>query len=294
MPASSLVHVAADGRVHVAQAFGRVQDQQRDVRAIDRLSRKDDADVVDVLLQETRLPDARGVHEQVAVPVAHQQAVHRVARRARDRRDHRALLAQEPVQQRGLANVGPADEGDPDRRFFVFRLLDPWDLRQGGVEQIADAPAVLGRDRVHLLEPERRELGEAVGVALDLVDGDQHLLALLPQAGRDGPVVGQQPRAAVDDEDHEVRFADREVRLDRRGPQQRIVRTQEETAGVDELERGALPRGLGVVAVAGRAGTAVGDGLAPAADPVEQRGLADIGPPDERDLGYGDHVLGSV
>jgi hypothetical protein len=69
------------------------------------------------------------------------------------------------------------------------------------------------------------------------------------------------------------------------GPQERIVGREQKPARVDQLEGRALPRDLGVVAVARGAGPAVGDGLPPPADPVEKRGLADVGASDERDLG---------
>jgi hypothetical protein len=143
---------------------------------------------------------------------------------------------------------------------------------------------------VHVLEPQRRELREAVDVAFDLVDGDQDPLAALAQPLGDRPIVGQQARASVHDEEHQVRLVDRAVGLQRGGPQERVVRPQEQPARVDQLERGALPGRLGVVPVARGARDAVGDRLPPSADPVEQRGLAHIGPSDERDLGDGEHL----
>jgi len=56
-----------------------------------------------------------------------------------------------------------------------------------------------------------------------------------------------------------------------------------------QLEAVPLPARVRVVAIAGRARAAVGDGFAAAADPVEERGLADIGPADEGDSREGDH-----
>ena len=76
---------------------------------------------------------------------------------------------------------------------------------------------------------------------------------------------GMQPRAAVHDEHDEVGLGDRPLGLVGGGAEQRVVALQEQAAGVDELERRPLPRGLGVVPVAGGARPGVDDGLAAAA-----------------------------
>ena len=89
-----------------------------------------------------------------------------------------------------------------------------------------------------------------------------HLLAVAPQSLRDRLVVRQQPVARVDDEQHDVGFCDRELRLVRRGAEQWVVGAQQQAARVDQLERTALPLDLRVVAVARGAGPAVGDRLA--------------------------------
>jgi hypothetical protein len=88
--------------------------------------------------------------------------------------DDRAVLADEPVEQRRLADVGATDDGDArcvgigrrplllvggvdlDRLdLMCFRLREPVDDH---VEQIAGAAAVQGAHRVRLAEAERHEL----------------------------------------------------------------------------------------------------------------------------------------
>jgi DNA-binding protein HU-beta len=222
-----------------------------------------------------------------------EEAVHRVPRGARHRRDDRARLADEPVQQRGLPHVGPSDDGEPERLLALLRDLDLRHPGQRLVEEVADAEAVLGGDRKSV-EAEACELARPVVASLDLVDGDDHLLARLAQAGGDGGVVAHQAGAAVHHQEDEVGFGDRELCLIRSGAEERIVRLQKQAAGVDQLEGRPLPRCLGVVAVAGGPRARIDDRLAAAADPIEERGFADIGASDEGDPGEGDHLHDQV
>ncbi|MEJ7697751.1 MAG: hypothetical protein WKF78_14315 [Candidatus Limnocylindrales bacterium] len=57
-------------------------------------------------------PDASGVDQDDLRPAPGQAGIDRVAGRARDVRDDRPVLAEQRVQQAGLAHVGPAQEGD--------------------------------------------------------------------------------------------------------------------------------------------------------------------------------------
>ena len=259
------------------------------MRALDRPARLHDAHVVHVLLEEAHLADPRGVHEAVAPAPALEHLVHGVARRPRDGRDDGALAPEQAVEDRRLPDVGPPDEREGEGRRLVLVGRHAGQPREGGVEQVADALPVLRGDEVGPVEAEPRELGEVLLAALGLVHHDEDALARAPQPAGDRLVVRQQARAAVHQEEHHVRLLDRPLGLQRGGPEERVVRAEEQPARVDELEGVALPAHLGVVAVAGRARAAVGDGLAAAADPVEERGLADVGAADEGDSREGDH-----
>jgi len=165
----------------------------------------------------------------------------------------------------------------------------PWQPLEGGVEQVAHALAVLGRDPVHALEAEAGEVGGVARLPLRLVHHDEHLLAVAAQVARDLLVVGEQAGPPVHQEKHDVGLLDRALRLQSGGAEQRVVGAEKQASGVDQLERPPLPGDLRVVAVAGGAGPSVGDGLAPAADPVEERGLADVRAPDEGNARKWDH-----
>ena len=93
----------------------RVQHANHDVRLIDRLQGLDDAPLLEAVVHACAAAHAGRVDQHVGLAVALEGHVHRVARRARlVERDH-ALLAEQAVDQRRLADIRPADHADPDR-----------------------------------------------------------------------------------------------------------------------------------------------------------------------------------
>ncbi len=106
---------------------------------------------------------------------------------------------------------------------------------------------------------------------------------LAAQVLRDVVVLAGQSRPDVEHEDHCVGLGHRLASLlghlgDDAG---RLLRF--EAAGVDDDEFARAEAGVPVVAVAGQAGEVGHDRVAALRDAVEQRRLADVRPPDERD-----------
>ena len=154
-----------------------------------------------------------------------------------------------------------------------------------GVEEVAGSAAVRGGDRVCLLPAERVELRGirlALGV-VGLVDGDDDGLRRPPKQGRRLLVGRRQAGHGVDEEDDDVRLADREAGLLLDLQLDRVSRIDLETAGVDDHEPPAVPIGVAVHPVAGRPGAVLDDRLAPSDDPVEERRLPNVGPADDGD-----------
>ena len=96
------------------------------------------------------------------------QLVDRVAGGAGDLVDDDALLAGQLVEQAGLADVGPAEQRDAaraaDRRRPSADRATRAARASDGVEQVAAAPAVQGRDRVGLAEPEDHSAAASASV----------------------------------------------------------------------------------------------------------------------------------
>ncbi len=171
--------------------------------------------VLDPLPLLALAPQAGRVDEQEGAVVALQHRVDRVARRAGDVRDDHALLADERVQERRLAHVRAAEDGDADRLVAERRPALAREQRDDLVEQVAGAVAVQRRERQRVAEPEPVELER-----LEVARGSSSLFAststgFLRRAQDDGEllVARRDPVTGVDHEEDEVGLLDRRARL---------------------------------------------------------------------------------
>ena len=187
-----------------------------------------------------RMPAVSTMRKVRLLPFEH--GVHGVAGRARHVADDRALLSQQAIEQRRLADVGPPDDRD---RGFLWRVRrttpaarrrnTPDDL----VEQVANALAVLGRDLDDRLEPELVELDRppARPLVVGLVDRQQHRHLDAAQAGGDLLVAGTSPSRPSTTKTIRSAVCDGSLPLDHDQLMQRILARAEHAAGVDERER---------------------------------------------------------
>ena len=213
--------------------------------------------------------------------------VDRVAGGAGHGADDHALVVQEGVDDGGLADVGPPHDGQAADRVVAGDAAGGQPV-DDVVEQFGDGEAVVGADRPGLAEAEGVEVGGGGGQALvvGLVGGDVDGLAGVAQEAGDVGVGGGGAGLHVDDQADGVGLA--EGLVDLRGDLAGVGAGQllaEQAARIDDAEGDAAPLGGGVEPVAGRAGQVLDDGAAPAEDAVEERGLADVGPPDEGEQG---------
>ncbi len=265
-----------------------VEHQHRDVRAVDRRRACTTLTWSTFSLsRRTRRMPAVSTQPIAAAP-AHEAAVDRVARRARHGRDHGPLAADEPVEQRRLPHVRASDEGDAHRRLRPRSTPRRAAGRSSAASSRSPTPCPCSAEiRLPVAQAETRELRRVLRPGLrPCSPTSMHLLAVAPQSRARSlrrPAAARRARPRRTARRRLLSIAS--SRLVRRGAEQRIVRAQQQAARVDHLERPALPFDLRVVAVARGAGPAVGDRLPPSADAVEQRGLTDVGPADEGDLG---------
>ncbi len=107
------MRIAADVGVQRGDAFGGVDHQQRDVRRLKMLARHHHGELLGHQLGLALAADAGGVDKAVVVALALDHFVHGIARGACDRaRRWRGWSSGKRVQQRALAHVGAADDGD--------------------------------------------------------------------------------------------------------------------------------------------------------------------------------------
>jgi hypothetical protein len=144
---------------------------------------------------------------------------------------------------------------------------------------------VLGGHGHRLAEAQPIELGQRAlqAATIHLVGDEHHLPLAATQRAGDLAVERGRPGAGIDDEQHEIGFLDRDEHLPSDPFDQGLVRRGVEATGVDD---GGLPPfegDLPVQSVAGDAGHVAHQRAPLAHEPVEQRGLADVGPAHDRD-----------
>ncbi len=126
----------------------------------------------------------------------------------------------------------------------------------------------------------------AFRVRVGLVGGHDNTLPRAPEQLGDLAVDRRQALPDVEQEDDDLGLVDRNFGLGLDGRLRLVFgAVKVESRGVDHGELAAAPVGDPVQAVAGQPGLGIDDGLAPAQDAVEQRGLADIGAADDGDDG---------
>ena len=191
----------------------------------------------------------------------------------------------EPVEQRGLADVRLADDGDPAR---AADLADPLGRRLGqrredGVEHVAGAAAVQRGDR----RTARRARGSTGRRPRPRCAGRRPCWRRARPASPDlrrilttASSASVMPTVASTTNSTASASADRDLGLGR-DPLGQAAGVGVPAAGVDDGERAAVPVGVVGDPVAGHARHVLDDRLAAADDPVDQRRLADVGPADD-------------
>ena len=211
----------------------------------------------------------------------------------------RSLLARESVEKRRLSDVRPADDRDgsnagPDLRrtlgiiaFERWRRrigrLEFWQLLHDLVEQIADAAAVQRAHHRRLAEPEACELPgiDLAALRVDLVRDHEDRSAVPADQLGHGSVLPGHSRCRVEDKQHEVRLTERtQGLLGHLGVER--VSTLHDPAGVHDEKRPSVPLALELQPIARHAWAGLDDGHLPAGEPVHERRLADVRPPDHR------------
>ncbi len=209
------------------------------------------------------------------------------------------LLAQDPVDQRRLAGIGAPDDRDAKR--LVARILalvlvlgKLVLIRQGLAEhlaqrfhQIDDALAMFGREGQRIAEPQPVGFIEArlAGCSLGLVGDEDHRLAGTPDHLGKGLVHRCQAGARIDHEQDDIALGNRGFRLLSHPPGKRGIIGLLEACGIDNGEFQVIEIDIALATVAGDARPIINKRQLAADQAIEQRRLADIGTPDDRDLG---------
>ena len=156
-------HGAQHAGVLVGDAFAGIEHDHRHLALFDRLQGLDDRELLDRFFHPRLAPDAGRIHQAVLAAFALHVHGDGIAGGPGNVGSNHALLAQEPVHQRGLAHVGPANEGQADALGVVIQVLALAcfrQLRQDPRQQRVNALAMGGGDGEAVLEAVAGEVRE--------------------------------------------------------------------------------------------------------------------------------------
>ncbi len=215
--------------------------------------------------------------------------VDRIAGRAGHIADEHALLAQNTIDQRRLADVRPPHNRNPRLgrlRFLLFRVPFGQPLDHF-VEEIADTQPMLRGNFHHRLESELVEIEGARfrAFVVGFVDRDDDRTALCPNRLGDFEIGRHQPLPAIDDEHEERRIFERAPAVLQHLLLKRILALAEHAGRVGQQKRNVLPVGGVLDDIAGRPGRRIHDCPPGAGYTVKKCRFPDIRAPDEDDCG---------
>ena len=207
-----------------------------------------------------------------------------------------AVFAQQLVDQRGLAGIGTPDDRQLERtgqglfivlglelgsRFGFFGLGA--DQRPQAAEQVGHAFAVFGRDAERLSQAQRIAFVNAglCRLAFGLVGDEHDRHFLLAQPAGDFLVQRGDARTCIDDEQRGIGAFQADLGLLAHAAGKRFCVLVFPACGVDHRKLETRDHGIAHPAVARDAGLVVDQGEFLADQPVEQGGLAHVGPADD-------------
>src|SRR5690606_21780162 len=271
-------------QILIRDALSSVEERDDDGGILDGLEALHDAELLDRLADTRPAADAGGIdqRETPAVPLARDHDA--VASRAGLVGRHEPLRADQPVDQRRLADVRPPDDGEPRAfvRVDLVRFARFLVRRETRLDQRVDTVTLHRRDRERGAEAETEELRarERRIDALRLVHGTGDALARAPQALCDPLVLGGDAVAVIDDETHLVRLLER--RVDLLLDQRLELAARAETARVDDEVRPPAEPRIAVAAIPREARIVRDQRVPRSGQAVEERRLADVRPADQR------------
>ncbi len=173
-------------RVLLGDRVVRVEHQDDHVRLVDGLQRLGNAHALDEVLDPGATSHPGGVDQQELAPVAfegHQNAVAGGAGLLV--RDH-ALLSQQAIHQRGLADVRAADDGDANGVGVGVRSRLRLEAGEHPLHELLAPPRVARGDGERLTQPQRMEVcaGDVGIEPVRLVEGQRDGLARAAQLAR--------------------------------------------------------------------------------------------------------------
>src|SRR5262249_23239412 len=118
-----LICIAGDVSVQGSDTFGPINDKNRDIASFQVAPGHYDAKFFRLQFCLTFSPNTGSVNKSDTQSVMLDDTVNCIPRRPGYWRDHRPLLAHKSIEQRGLADIWPADDGDANLLMSILFSL---------------------------------------------------------------------------------------------------------------------------------------------------------------------------
>ena len=262
----------------VGKADGGIDYQKHHFSAVDGAHCAHEAIVLDVLVDNALLAQARRVHDGVEAALMFHGCVDGIARGARHVRDDGAVVVGELVGKRRFARVRTTDDGNVDGVEVVLFPVVFRKQRDHFIEQVAGAGAVKGGNGTRLAQAQLHEFphGNIVGGVVEFVHRKKNrLLATAEDVGH-RLVVGVDAGLAVNQEDDDVGLVGSGKRLSGDGALEGIVAAHLDTTGIDDFEGTAVPVGFMIRTIARYAAHLVDNSFVIFRKAVHQGGFAHV------------------
>ena len=271
-----------------------IHDQHAHVRVLNGTGRPQRGVKLHVVIDLAALTQTGRVDEHERSTVPRERRVDRVPGRTGLVRHYQALGTEQAVHEARLPDIRTAHHGHPDLGLLA-RGGRGGEAGHDLVEQVTGARADACGDwkRVAQTELVEREVPGVRGQMVRLVGDEDHRAAGLPQIGGDLLVGGVDAFRHVHEKQHQIALGHRGFDLRSHRAAELVLRARDHPAGVHEPEAPSVPLGRAEMPIPRHAGAIVHDRLPPADQPVEERGLPDIGPTDDGDGGGPSHAATS-
>ena len=283
-PAALLPRACGDAHVLVGRALDSVEHDDGNVGAPEHLERLGRGELLDALVNPRTSAQAGGVDEDVARAVRLEQRVDGVAGRPGALVDEGTRVAEEAVHERRLADVRAADDADADGGIF-HRRRGCRHTRENRLDQLRDAVSVFGGygDEIGRAEPVELARRRFPARRVELVHDEDDARPAAAQLARRRLVRRGEPGLAVEHVDDERGVDDRREAPLAHGDVETGRALGLEAAGVDEKHRAVVEDRHGLVGVARDARSRIDERLPTPQQAIEERRLAGVRPPDDRD-----------
>ena len=292
--AAPLQDQAEQAHVLLGDTLVGIEHRDDDLGLIDGLQRLDDTELLDRFVHARPASDAGRVDQCVLAIVLLERDRDAVPGRTRLIEDHETLLADDPVDERRLAHVRPADDRDPQSMLVVVIRrnclvgLVCFEAFEYCLQQRLDVIAVRRRDGYRIAEAERMEFARRDrGIeSLGLVDDDQCTSRVTARELGNVFVRGSQALAGVDHDEGDIGFREGADGLSRRMFVDAGLAASDATR-VDDQEGNGTDLAEPVLPVPRQTRVVRDERVTRSRQPVEQRRLADVRAADQSD--YGQH-----